>query len=79
MNWAIEVHGLTRYFLGSTCAVSKLNLTVFQGCVYGLIGLKGSRKTTPSGAVRAPAPNARVVSGTGRRLPRPLGPSARPY
>lgn len=45
MSWAIETHGLTRYF-GSICAVDQLDLKVPEGCVYGLLGLNGSGKTS---------------------------------
>lgn len=45
MSWAIETHGLTRYY-GSICAVDHLDLTVPEGCVYGFLGLNGSGKTT---------------------------------
>ncbi|NOX59017.1 MAG: ATP-binding cassette domain-containing protein, partial [Planctomycetes bacterium] len=44
-NWAIEIRGLTRYF-GSLCAVNQLNLKIPEGCVYGLLGLNGSGKTS---------------------------------
>lgn len=45
MSCAIETRGLTRYF-GSICAVDQLDLKVPEGCVYGLLGLNGSGKTT---------------------------------
>ena len=45
MSPAITTQGLTRYF-GDLCAVDQLNLTIPAGCVYGLLGLNGSGKTT---------------------------------
>lgn len=45
MNVAIQTRGLTRYF-GTLCAVRELDLCIPAGCVYGLLGLNGSGKTT---------------------------------
>ena len=45
MSVAIETSGLTRYF-GTLCAVNTVSLRVPTGCVYGLLGLNGSGKTT---------------------------------
>jgi ABC-2 type transport system ATP-binding protein len=45
MNYAIETHGLTRYF-GSTCAVGGIALAVECGTFYGFLGPNGAGKST---------------------------------
>ena len=45
MTAAVQTRRLTRYF-GTLCAVNELDLSVPAGCVYGLLGLNGSGKTT---------------------------------
>jgi ABC-2 type transport system ATP-binding protein len=45
MEFAIETHGLTRYF-GTTCAVSGVELVVERGTFYGFLGPNGAGKST---------------------------------
>jgi ABC-2 type transport system ATP-binding protein len=44
-RWAIETHDLTRQFRG-VVAVNRLNLTIHQGEIFGLVGPDGAGKTT---------------------------------
>jgi ABC-2 type transport system ATP-binding protein len=45
MSFAIETHGLTRYF-GDTCAVGGIALAVECGTFYGFLGPNGAGKST---------------------------------
>jgi ABC-2 type transport system ATP-binding protein len=45
MEPIIETHDLTRRF-GDLIAVDRLNLTVLQGEIFGLVGPDGAGKTT---------------------------------
>jgi ABC-2 type transport system ATP-binding protein len=58
----IEIHQLTKTF-GKFTAVDKLDLTVFEGEIYGLIGPNGSGKTT---IIKMLTSLLRPTSGTAR-------------
>ena len=44
-DWAIQAHGLTRYF-GRRCVVDNLSMDVPRGSVFAFIGRNGAGKTT---------------------------------
>jgi ABC-2 type transport system ATP-binding protein len=65
---AVETHGLTKIFQEKVVALSRVDLTVRRGIVYGLIGPNGSGKTTMFkllvGLQRPTAGEARIFGQT---------------
>jgi ABC-2 type transport system ATP-binding protein len=64
MSYAIETHGLTRYF-GRRCVVDSLDLKVPTGCIYGFLGRNGAGKST---TIRMLTGMLEPHRGTGRVL-----------
>ncbi len=75
-DFAIETKAMTKVFPGNVVAVSRLDLTVERGTVYGLIGRNGVGKTTAlrtlMGLLRPTKGRARVLGADLMAAPRDL-------